>query len=500
MTNLIKKEITVIGLFILILIFWMHIPLLQFQGEGYYYFAKEVAQITIDYPPHYDNFARIFFLFSSDLFKENTYLYMTFMLIYMLLIDLTLYLVVRKIVDKNAAFFTTAFFSLSMIANYDMFSNGGYQYFAQRASPLPFLLISFALLVYFLNNFSVKYYLLSLGLYLFGIWLGFFGTWFLPAIIFYPIFKIFFFNNFKQQLLKLFWVPMPFILGNYLIIKNSVYANSEDSLLYLFVNKLDFLFLGVLEQLSIITLPLGLYKEAVFLLQKHIFFDFSENIAILINGSITLLMYLLAAIVIVKLKPRLKILVFSVFFTIIFMLVLNLYLNYAAVLNTVGSSRYFYYSYVFVAIFWGLFLTATLVLRNSILKRLILSIFLLLMGYNYYLIDQALEVDKWRHDANRKTINFLKSKADLFRSKPSYVYLPSSLGAYGNSYAQRYFSHPDGYFIIESLESIDHDKLITKKVKVEDLYFLHFDSKQEKVIDFTEQARLDFAKALNQAD
>lgn len=494
MRDKIKKEILAIILVIVVIIFWKHIPFLQFQGEGFTYFERDVAKFRSVYPPIHDNFARLFFLLAADVFKENVYLYMSFMFLYMILIDIILYLSVRKILDKKTAFMIAAFFSLSMIANYDIFSSGGYQYFVQRVSPLPLVLIAFVFLNTFLIKPQKKYYLISLFLYLFGIWLGFFSTWFLPAFIFLPLFFIIFSKDFKKNIFSFFWVPIPFVIGNLLIIRNSGYSSPEYSLFYLLTQRTEFVFNGFLEQLNVVTIPLELLKVIYFFLQKVA--NFSKERSILIMGFCTLIIYISATGIILTQKAKVKVIIFCALFTIMSMLIFNLYLNYSAALNVLGSSRYFYYPYIFVAIFWGIFLMTILNFRNFMIKLLGVVIFTIYILSNFFSLQNALKEDKWRHEANRETIEFLKVKKDLFQESPYYVYLPSSLGAYGNSYAFRYFSHPDGYFRLESLESIDYKMLADKKVDPGRLYFLHYDPAKQRIVDLTTESRAEYIKTL----
>lgn len=487
----IKEFLPPLVLLILSLFTWRHIPFIQFQGEGFYYFAKSGNfSLNKDLLSHHDAFALWSFNILSSLFQDKIILYMWFLLFIMLLIDLVMYIFVRVITgSKLAAFLAALLFSLSYIGKYDMYSIGGYQYFLQRAVVLlPHLLALMFLILYFLRNFSIKYYIFSLSLYLLGIMMGFFGTWFLPPFLSFPLFYLIFqLQNFKRIFLKTFWTPFPFLIGNILIIRNSSYFTSnEETFLYFFLHRPG-LISGVIQQLDVMTFPLVKYEDLVKYLSPESLFG--KDFSLFIIRLSILVIYALAFLVIWKLFPLGKVLAATAIASMISMLLFNMYLNAATVLFTLGSSRYFYFPFAMIALFWGLFFAGIFSKKNFLPIYLFPIFCIMWIIYNNNAIQKNLKLDEWYHTSNRETIRILRSWSSKLKANPSYVMLPSNLGAYGGEFAFRYYSHPDGRFELQGFESLDFNDLASKNFDPERLYVLRFDNSQQTVIDETEKSR-----------
>lgn len=481
-----SEFLTVLILLSLSIFTWRHIPALPFQGEGFYYFKKLSSNFSIQFPLPQDAFALVIFNFIAPIFKEQVNLYMYLLFIVMLVIDIAMYIFIRVITGNRLAAFSTAFlFSISYVGNYDMYSIGGYQYFVQRAVVLlPQLIALTFLILYFLRNFQIKYYVISLALFLLAIAMGFFGTWFLPPFIFYPCFYLLFnLKKIKQIWFKAIWVPFPFLIGNILLIKHGLSPYTEESFLS-FVFHNSKVVPGLIQQLVVISLPPGTYDLSIK------FLHLTEKTQVTpILGILTLILYISASIFIWKFKPSWRILVATSIASIVLMLLFNLYLNSANVLFTLGSSRYFYFPFVFVAVFWGLFLTAfSFSLKEK--RNYVLLIFCVVwLVVNNRAIQKNLKADEWMNTANKDTIDYLRLWSEDLKRDPSYVYLPANLGSYGAGFAFRYFSHPDGKFRLQGFEDLDLPALAREKVDPEKLYVLYRDQAQEIVIDKTEESR-----------
>ncbi len=476
---------SVIILLLLTILTWRHLPTIPFQGEGFYYFEKLTTNFKFHFPLPQDVFARLLFNFITPIFMGHLDKYMYLLFVVMLVIDLALYVFIRVTTGNKLAAFLTAFlFSVSYVGNYDMYSSGGYQYFAQRASILlPLLASLMFFLLYFLRNFQFKYYLISITVYLFGVAMGFFGTWFLPPFIFYPYFYLLFnLGELKKKMHKVIWVPLPFLVGNYLLISDSLgHYNQESFLSYLIHN--PNLLPNLIQQLVVISLPPGIYELPIKFLHLA---KKTEEVPLL--GLLTFIVYGLALIYIWKLKRASIVLAATAILSIVLMSLFNLYLNSANVLFTFGSSRYFYYPSVFVAVFWGLFLTSLQSPKKG--SNLFLVTFCVMwFAINNIAIQRNLADDEWRNRANTDTINYLRLWSKDLKQNPSYVFLPANLGGYGATFAFRYFSHPDGIFRLQGFNDLDLPALAKAKIDPNTLYVLTLSIKDEQVFDKTDESR-----------
>ncbi len=473
---------SVIILLLLTILTWRHLPTIPFQGEGFYYFEKITNKVILPQ----DTLAQLIFYVIPPIFNDRLDLYMYLLFIVMLVIDAALYVLIRVVTENRlTAFVVTLLFSLSYVGNYDMYSSGGYQYFVQRAVILlPQLLSLMFLIIFFLHNFQMRYYRLSLALYLLAIGMGFFGTWFLPPFLFYPCFYILLnLRRFKQIFLKIIWVPLPYLAGNILLIKDSLSPYTEEPFLTFLLHNPKVI-PGLVQQLIVISLPPGIYDWSVKSLHLA---ERTQVVPFL--GILTLIFYLCAAMFIWKLKPSWRVLMVTSIASIVLMLLFNLYLNSANVLFSFNSSRYFYFPSVFIAIFWGLFLTTLLLFLEKNRTYFLIAFCAIWLAINNIAIQKNLKDDEWRNRANTDTINYLHLWSRDLKAYPSYVYLPANLGTYGASFVFRYFSHPDGKFRLQGFDELDLPALAKEKVDPNRLYVLNLSIKDEQVFDKTEESR-----------
>lgn len=464
-------------LILLSLLIWRHIPNLMFVGEGYTYFEPTVTKIIFSSSIPHDFLAKILFNILPSIFQEKVGLYMWFLFLIMIAINIIFYLIIKSVTkSKLTGFLSGLLLTASYTANFDMYSSGGYQYFVQRGILLVFLLPAFYFLVlYFTSKFLIKYYLFSLLFYILGLFSGFFSTWFLPVFIFYPLFYLVLnFKSVKNFPIKIIWTPLPFIISNFLIIRQSSFIPSEESLLGFIFNNFTSSIIGILQQLTIMTFPLGELLKTI---------DKNSPQFLAILGLVAML-YLSILIISLKIKNNNKVLQLTAAFSLILMLLFNIYLNSANVLVSFGSSRYFYYPFVMLAIFWGIFFSAIFAG-----KKLMLGLFCLVwIVINMMAIKENLAGDEFLHRANRQTLEFLDNHASNLRQYPSVIHLPG-IGPYGAAFVSRYYNHPDGKLILQGLENLDLEKLAEDKVNPDRLFVLYFDSVSQLVVDKTEESR-----------
>jgi len=459
---------------------WFFITRTQFEGEGFVYFTPELATLKFFPTLAYDFFARVIFQILPNLFGGKVYLYMWFQLAWMILTDIAFYLMVR-IVTKNRfiALLATFFFSLSYVGKYDMYSIGGYQYFVQRAVILLPQLVSFIFLSLYLSRgtYFLSCYFLSLLMYTLSIVMGFFGSWFLPFFVFYPFFYfVFNLKIVKKHFWRIIWTPIPFLVINLLIIGNNN-AIPEQSIQSFIVNNLVHIAEGISQQIAALTPGLGEILKRYH--QGTLQFE-----AIL---SLTIILYVVAFAVIYKVNTNLRALAAASLVSLAAILLFNIYLNEANVLRTFGSSRYFYFPFAMVALFWSLFFYSVAA-KGRFYFVLLLIFCSIWLFYNFYRINENRKADAWIQKANKDTISYVQ-KLSVMLKDGSVVQLPANIGGYGERFITRFYEKPGTKFSMEINEPLSLEKLAEQNVDVEKVYILHFDPKTQTVVDQTESIR-----------
>ncbi len=480
---------------------WKHIPSLQFQGEGAFYFLEFKCDLGPFFPVpavESERLARIIFHFLPQWFGDRMFLYMSFLFAVMLLMDLIIYLLTQVISkSKLVAFLTTLFCSLNYMGSFNMFSQGGYQWFVQRAILLPFVLLAFSLLVLHFRRGFWSYYIFSLLLYLFTIRMGFYGTMFLPLFIFYPLFYVISHIRERRRFLKTFWTFLPFLVGNLFIIRNDPNActgpacvgNNFLTAFFAFVSKIPDTLSGMTQQLSVMTLPLYWEKGLWKFLDIELGWQLSKNAQILLAQIIVTLLYFAAFLVIRKLRPDWKVLAWTSLLALVSMLIFNDYITWIPS-RSFESLRFFYFPSTMLSLFWGLFFAAILFQRKLLLKIVCLILLLLWTGYNINTIQRAVKEDAWRHKANKEILETIKQKSPILKEKPYLLFFPGSLntfGGYGLHFAQRFYGHPDSRF---DFHAPNLAKLAKEGVSPETIYVFRFDHQTRTIIDETESSRL----------
>ncbi len=479
----IRHEIILIILLLFLPLFtWRHLPTLQFQGEGFYYFTRMDQTLSIksvigplqEYRKHYEAFAISFFNLVGPIFKDQVDLYMWFMFIVMLLIDFTFYILVRVVTGgKLTAAVAFILFSLSFIGTYDMYSSGGYQYFIQRGILLLPLFISFIFLYKYIKSKKIGFFIIALALYLMSIIMGFYGTWFLAPFIFYPLFK------------KFFWLPVPFLIGNYYIVQDSNYAFPRDSIVELLFHKTGFIASGVIHQLTVLTLPFGWYKPLAQMTTHSI----SDNLWPYIFGPTLVFLYGGGIMLVKKSYPKGIDLALTAFVSLLSMLFFNLYLNAGATFSILVASRYFYYPSAMLALFWSLVIVSAFKEGNSKLKVTVALILSFWIVGNIVAVKEAFKDDYQKHKNNYDTISTLKKWSPQMHEEPSYLILPYKIGAYGGEFAKRFYVNQASFVAIEKLNEVNYQELAKRKVDPRRLFVLHYDETSETVVDQTDKWR-----------
>lgn len=510
----IRLDILIVLLLMLVIGFaWRGILSITFQGEGFIYFdegtyaynLKAPFDIENYLPFHEDLSARISTHVLSRIFLDNPFGYFAFMFTEMLLTNLAMYLLVRVMTgNRLAASLGTIFFGINYIANANMFAGGGYQYFTQRGVLLLPAILSLVLLVKYLQTRLLGYYFISLLVYLFTVVFGFYTTDFLPVMLLFPL--VFIAVNINQGwrfFMETFWVPLPFLIGNYYLIKSAPSLNHASDLPFLtvfFQRMTDFqsALAGISQQLAVLTLPFLLDSNLLnqikgFLIKPplgiRVYYQFSNSQHLVIIEAVSIALVLTAFVYLWRLKPNWRVATLTSLLGFLAMLYLNVFLNAEQSLNTLESSRYFYYPYSMGALFWGLFFAGVISERRDSVKKIFVVILLIWIGYNVYAIEALFAREGWRFKANREMLAKIKEISPALKSNPYYLYFPGSLNTFGSGglqFAQRFYGHPKSAY---DFEEPDLHKLIKQDVKPEDIFVFRFDHRTRNVFNETEKWR-----------
>lgn len=464
MTKVKAEYIYLVTIFTASILTWKHILTLQFVGEGFQYFAPWTYDLTIMKGMPHDLFARIAATVLVPLFRDQTFLYMSFVLFTMVVADLLFYLLMRVATGNRVISFISALlYSVSFAGKYDMFSNGGYQYFLQRAVLMPILIISLIFLHLYLERDKIYFYFLSLLLNLFAVTLGFFAVWFLPVFVFYPFVKI---EKLRiRATISKLMISLSFIAVNYLMVSGDGIVEGK-SMIEVFTDPK--IYSGVLGQISAMSWTLTK-------INNHLV------IAGIYTGALTY------AFLTNKFYFRVML---AALLSLVGMLAFNVFLNNAAIFSYPYSSRYYYYPYFAVAVFWGVFLGALFTHKNRLFKTAVILIIIFSLFNNNYILQKTLASHSWNQVANKKALDYLKSISPGLKKIPSYVYLPTSLGPYGVHFAYSFYSHPEGQFFEERIHPLNYEELIENKVEPHNLYVLHLDPVRMVVVDKTDESRI----------
>lgn len=479
---------------------------MSIQGEGFLYFSEDAYSFNTEnpfaldnyWPPRVDLSATIINHILSRTFFDYMFAYFVVLFIVMLVVILTMYILVRVMTgSKLAAFCAAVIFGLSYAANANMLASGGYQYFSQRVVLVAPLFIAFLLLYKYLHSRFLGYYILSLILYLLILIFGSYATDFLPAIILYPlVFVIFNIKTDWSFFIQTIWIPLPFMIGNYFIVRNAgtlIHNTPAQThfLINFFQKILDFsdTIPKFLQQMAVLTLP--------FLLDSRLF-QLNIGQQLILAEILSVIIYAAAFIFLWKTKPSWRIITIFFLGGFIAILYLNLFLNPEQSLNTLESSRYFYYPFLMGAMFWGLFFASTFLYKRGILRVVFISILFLWLSYNIFSIERVFKEEGWRNTANKDMLAKIKEWSPVLKERPYFIYFPGSfntLGPGGLWFARTFYAHPKTQL---DFNEPDLPTLAKQNILSEDIFVFRFDHQTHKVSDETEKWRTKLEKLENE--
>ncbi len=474
------------------LIAWYKILNQVFQGEGYMYFNN--LQQFIDWNGlhgiwSYNNFARGLFDIFSPIFHDNIQAYQILMLVIMNGIYFSLYFIVEKITkNRMIAWTATIFFALNYAASFTLVGTGTYQRFAERLPIFIPLLFSFYFLYFAFTKKFFRYYLTSLGLYSFAVFMGHFASLFLPLFVIYPFVTLINIHLSKKEIIIRLLTTSLFVIATILITSHSDQPASR-SLLDFFEHEPD-LIKRTFYQIPMFTIPLDIFPYLANLFSPKL----RDPYTILFHyfTLFCLGIYLLGFFLVIKNNRHLLVLYLTSFFAMIGCMLLYMYIDSRLnVLIYFGADRFYFIPSILAAISGAIIL-------QSITKKITISIILTFVFvtafvmYNTNTIWKQMDIIQYKSESLKRFINYTISLSPKFTNQtvlviPSYLQWPMPIITEFHSpkgmkiiidtdgWQEKLWPNKDNVFVID----YDYEREATKD----------FESNKGHVIDLTHKYR-----------
>lgn len=428
---------------------WRGILNQTIEGEGFYYFAPGVSLITADGRltdlfQAYDNSAKIMTFVQGSLFKGDMKPYMAVMFAFIIIISISFYIFIRKLTKNSTIAFLAAFYeALYYTGDAQFYARGAYQWFYQRTLEIIPMFIVFYFIVRFAESKKIKYYFISLIIFILTLFWAQYTTFLTSFIPIYLIVYVIFDRKTKKlsERIKLPLFSIPFILANYLV---TVDANLGLSIIHPHQSFIQsFLLLKdvphkVFYQLAVVTIPFPITN----FFSNHFGIDYQH----FINSSIipVCALYLIIFGNLYKNRSKHTELFMASFLSLLSVLFLVVYFNRVKVYNEIQEGRYYYIPGFYVGIIYAIFI-------DSLFKRKIKAIFIVILAL-FWIYTNTNFIFKKIHDSQyyftQTTImlNYLKNiKSSL--PENSIVFLPSPPEPGATDFLEKYYSDHNTIYI-----------------------------------------------------
>lgn len=369
------------------------------RSDGFVYMLRYTQESFFSRPlffTGFENSAIIFGYIFPRIFGANINLYYWTVLIFMMTIDILLYITMKFITKRSfIAFVSSLIFAVNYFGIYDMVSTHCYCFFLERIIPVVFLVPSFLFLHLFLEKKVKKFLIISSLFYFLGVGLGHFTVLFTPFFFFYPIFWYLFDENSIKSKVQGFIYGLSYLSqSTFFVLIQQINESGLgpkkwtfteflfDPEKYLYIKKIALQFVYWSQYPSIIENFAGDHLQ--------IFID-PRNAEFLIFPY--LLSYIVAAIIIYKFLPGQRPMLLTTILGTIVIFYLNAYFDQYDMLNFSGASRYLFFPSFLLAIFWSYFLWAVFFQKKNLLA--IVGICLVAA---YYFMNSFLTEDNLRHE------------------------------------------------------------------------------------------------------
>lgn len=428
---------------------WNGILRQTIEGEGYYYFSPTNSFIlpngkVTDILHNLDNFSRFFTYILEQLFGGDIQPYMTAQFIIVVLLNIAIYLCIKTITKKSwLALIAALYFSINYTGNFQFYARGHFQWFTQRVPEVFPTLASIVYLAKFVDQRTIRNYLVSLGFFTMALFMAHYTTLFLPFFVSFLAATALLGARKKRDRLLYLAFAIPFVVINYLIVSNSslsigtIRPNQTlfESILQNqdIVNKISF-------QLVVVTIPYSLL-QLLAQLAKQSYQQLINTLMVPIY-----LFYIAAAFVLFKKKFPFFHLILACFGGLLGVLFLNVYLGRINVFNEIGQGRYYYIPGLYVGIIFASLIDTILLAhqrRHQFLKYTVVVSLLLL-----WIIPNTLFIWKKIHDSQR----FYTATKVMFRHlntvknqlpDGSIVLLPNPPMPTAIDFLKKYYSGPN---------------------------------------------------------
>lgn len=315
-------------------------------------------------------------------FGANIRGYLWFELVFILLLVLLFYVLVRVITKSSSiAFVSTLIAGTSYFGNWNMYGTHCYCFFLERVTNIPFVLASFLFLHLFLTTGKKKIFAFSLVLYLVGLKLGHLALLLTPPFVLYPIWWCTV-RSWKKETWKGILIGAAYFITStsIVLLQRSTYGDwgPGRTLTEFVLNPAKY------DYFRAIALQLAHWSQYSSILPNL----FSESPLRDIDARhaaasipFVLLVYIIAFVTLYKFLPKFRALLLTCITSVPAIFFLNAYVRLDSVIVP-DSNRYLYYPNFFLGIFWGIF-TWYVFLRHKDVRRL-LGIGILIA---YYIIN-----------------------------------------------------------------------------------------------------------------
>lgn len=478
-------------------------------GEGYYYFDSGqdfVSHGRFTDLGQLDNFAKLTFDILPLLVNDFIPGYFIFQLIIMILLNLTIYFVVKFFVKNSLVSFTVAiFFAVSFIGSFEMLGSGNFQRLVQRVPNLIPQLFSFQQLAVYLQTRKIRNYFFSVLLFSLSILMGHFSTFLLPLFLVFPLVK--YLEDFPKALnfetrlklfLRIFIVSSSFVILNFVLISKD--SLKPDLNLLEFISKAGIINISekILLQFASLSIPPFIIEYISRVINPY-------KYSVLLLSIPWILIYIAGVILIKKFKPQF----FSIYLTSVLvipiLLFLNLYLgkvdplhnirgynyyflpsnypNSEIFSNALKGDRYYFVPMIFVSIIWTMLLSVLNLKKFKLNLVVIVTVFLLYIYSNISLIWVNMDRIQFNSNLMKNYLNFIKGKSEEFDNE-TIILSPRPL-IWPAPFIRLFYGNPDIRFI--NSQSMWREEI--GNINPKNIYYFDYDPKTWQILDLTREYR-----------
>lgn len=465
-------------------------------GEGYYYFSPKMSL----FPPggkipnfflQFDNFPKLATFVMEKFFGGNITPYMWVLFITIIIVNISIYLFVKSITRSSAIALLSALYAgVQYKSSFQLYARGHYQWFLQRVPEVLPVFFSFFFLNKFVNDKKTKFYLLSFIFFALGLFMTHYSTFF---VFFYPGFLLASALSKRKELkerLNLVVLSLPFIIFNYLIVKNSSLGTEVvrggESFWQFLQTGFDIVH-KVLYQLVAVTTP--------FALLRFLSDEYRLNFQLLIPKLFVpvIVFYLFTFLYFWRKKIKYFNFLLGILITLLGHLFLVVFIGRLNVYNEVEEGRYYYLPGIYVGVIISTLLFS-LFLHNKkgVLKLFglitVLALITIRVGTNYKYISRRIAGKQHYYAANRQMLTFLSE--NKYKFADAYVFIPSPPGPNSIDFLQKFYGAKGTKYLFLDVNWKEKIPSGTDTSKL--FVFTYSDEKTISIIDKSEEYRETF--------